>query len=180
MSYSKELHSKALEMIKSRRTGAEYKAQQRKIELNTKYPEFRFIDNELAKTGLEVVTLFSSGGDTRTKLAEIRKKNKELREERKMLLKSLGLPEDYLDVKYTCEKCSDTGFIEERDDIKGVSYGTKFCSCHLDLLKKLAIEQMANTTPLELSSFEDFNLNYYPRSSSNGKLHSTYEAEQVC
>ncbi|MBQ8767817.1 MAG: ATP-binding protein, partial [Clostridia bacterium] len=102
-------------------------------------------------------------------LNRIREKNKQLREERKNLLKALKLPEDYLDVKYTCEKCQDTGVVEDYDDERRVSYGTKLCSCHNELLKKYASEKMSKMTPLELSSFEDFDLSYYPNKNINGE-----------
>ncbi len=173
MAYSKELYRRATEEIKSRKTIAEYTAQQRRNELNAKYPEFQFIESELAKTGMEIVGVFGRNDNVQERLAEIRAKNTSLRNERKNLLKTLNLPEDYLDVKYTCEKCQDTGYIEERDDTRGVSYGTKYCTCHQELLKKYASEKMAKATPFELSNFEDFDLEYYPKQSENGK--SPYE-----
>ena len=169
MAYSKELYEKALNEIKRRKTYAEHTAQQHRNELNVKYPEFQFIEAELAKTGMEIVGVFSSKDNVEERLAEIRIKNITLRNERKNLLTSLGLPEDYLDVKYTCEKCQDSGFIEERDDERGVSYGTKYCTCHQELLKKFASEKMSKSTPLELSTFEDFDVNYYSKALKNGE-----------
>ncbi len=163
MAYSKELYRRASEEIKRRKTDAEYTAQQHKNELNTRYPEFQFIESELAKTGMEIVGVFGSKDNIQERLATIRAKNTTLRNERKKLLKALNLPEDYLDVKYTCEKCQDTGYIEERDDERGVSYGTRYCTCYQELLKKYASEKMSKATPLELSSFDDFDLSYYPK-----------------
>ncbi len=174
MAYSKEIHQKAIEEIRRRKNNAEHTAQEHKNQLSVKYPEFQFIESELSKTGMEVINVFSSGENSQEKLIEIRHRNTQLREERKRLLKSLGLPEDYLDIKYTCDRCEDTGFIEERNDEKGVSYGSKVCSCHLELLKKYASEKMSKETPLELSNFEDFDLEYYPKTSENGK--SPYNA----
>lgn len=168
MAYSKELYKKASDEIKRRKTDAEYTAQQHKNELNIRYPEFQFIESELAKTGMEIVSVFASRDNVQERLATIRAKNTALRNERKNLLRALNLPEDYLDVKYTCEKCQDSGFIEERDDEKGVSYGTKYCTCYQELLKKYASEKMSKATPFELSSFEDFDLNYYPKTAENG------------
>lgn len=169
MAYSKEFHQRAVEEIKRRRTEAEYTAQQHKKELTFKYPEFQFIEAELSKTGLEIVSVFASNENIQEKLEVIREKNMLLRKERTNLLKAMNLPEDYLDVKYTCPKCQDTGILEERDDVKGVSYGAKYCSCHTDLLKRYASEYMSRMTPMELSSFEDFDLNYYPKTKKNGK-----------
>lgn len=173
MAYSKELYEKALNEIKRRKTNAEHTAQTRRNELNMKYPEFQYIESQLAKTGMEIVGVFGSKDNVQERLAEIRAKNTTLRNERKNLLRTLGLPEDYLDVKYTCEKCQDTGYIEERDDERGVSYGTKYCTCHQELLKKYASEKMAKSTPLELSTFEDFDVNYYSKTLKNGE--SPYE-----
>lgn len=170
MSFSKEMHEKARAEIKNRRNTAEYTASQRKNELSFKYPEFQFIESELAKTGHETVRAFALPKEkAEAELNRIREKNRQLREERIKLLKALNLPEDYLDVKYTCEKCQDTGVVEEYDDERRVSYGTKLCSCHNDLLKKYASEKMSSMTPLELSNFEDFDLEYYPKKSENGK-----------
>ncbi len=169
MAYSKEIHEKALAEIKKRRNDAEYEASQHKQELSEKYPEFAFIEAELAKTGREILSVFSLPKEQADKkLKAIRKKNAEIRNSRTELLKSMGLPENYLDVNYTCKKCDDRGFIEERNDERGVSYGTKYCACHLELLKKLASEKMSKSTPLELSTFESFDLKYYSKKSENG------------
>lgn len=174
MAYSKEIYEKALSEIQKRRTAAEMTAEQDKRELNMKYPEFALIESELAKTGYDIISAFSlPQGKAEKRLADIRKKNSELREERKNLLKALKLPENYLDVNYTCEKCEDKGFIEERDDERGVSYGTRLCKCHIDLLKKLSFAEMSKSTPLELCSFEDFDINYYSKAKKDGA--SPYE-----
>lgn len=170
MAFSREMHEKARAEIKNRRNNAEYTASQRKNELSFKYPEFQFIETELAKTGHETVRAFALPKDkAEIELNRIREKNRQLREERKNLLKALKLPDDYLDVKYTCEKCQDTGVLEDYDEDRRVSYGTKLCSCHNDLLKKYASEKMSSMTPLELSNFEDFDINYYPDTNINGE-----------
>ncbi len=174
MAYSRELHEKATLEIRRRRDNAEMTAQQHKNELSLKYPEFQFIEQELAKTGFETVKAFSEPKeDAMAVLMRIREKNSQLREERKNLLKALKFPENYLDVNYTCEKCKDTGIIEDYNSELRVSYGTSYCSCYTDLLKKYTAEKMSTMTPLELSVFEDFDIEYYPKKSVNGK--SPYE-----
>lgn len=173
LAYSRKMHEKVRAEINDRRTTAETKAFRNKNELTTKYPEFQFIESELAKTGMAIVRAFSlPKEDVETALNNIRKKNAELQNERVNLLKALKLPEDYLNVHYVCPKCEDTGLIEERDDERNVSYGSKYCECYMSLLKKYAAEELNRNTPLELSNFEDFNLDYYPKN-KNGK--SPYE-----
>ena len=174
MAYSREFHDRATLEIRKRRDDAEITARQHKNELSFKYPEFQFIEKELAKTGFETINAFGLPKDKADEaLAKIREKNKQLREERKNLLIALKLPENYLDVNYTCEKCQDTGKIENYDEKNHVSYGISYCSCYMDLLKKYSAEKMSSMTPLELSSFEDFDLEYYPKKAEKGK--SPYE-----
>ncbi len=169
MAYSRKLHDRVRAEIKNRKTTAETKAYANKNELTMKYPEFQLIDAELAKTGYEIVKAFSlPKEEAENKLKEIRAKNTMLRQERENLLTALNLPKDYFDIKYTCKKCEDTGLIEERDDARQVSYGSKYCDCYMSLLKKYAMNELIRSTPLELSSFEDFDLNYYPKAQKNG------------
>ncbi len=175
MAYSREMHEKARMEIQNRRNTAEYTAQQHKSELSAKYPEFQFIETELAKTGFETINALSLPKESvESALACIRERNRQLREERIKLLKELQLPEDYLDIKYTCAKCQDRGVIEYYDEERHISYGTKRCECHNELLKKYASEKMSSMTPLELSSFEEFDLSYYPKA-KKGEKFSPYD-----
>ena len=179
MAYSKEMHERARDEIRNRKNNAEYVATQHKNELSLKYPEFQFIETELAKTGMETVSAFALPKEEAEKRLEIiREKNRQLRIERTNLLKALNLPENYLDVNYTCTECNDTGLQEDYDQVNRVSYGTKYCSCYNDLLKKYASEKMSKMTPLELSSFEDFDLDYYSKAKNDGPF-SPYETMKM-
>ena len=170
MAYSKELHDKARAEIKRRKQNAEAQAYNRKQELSEKYPDFQLIENELSKTGLEILSAYAGykNGDGNI-LSQIKKKNEELKNERLNLLKALGLPEDYLETRYTCSKCNDTGVIEDYDEEKQVSYGSRYCECYIDILKSNAVNELTRSTPLELSSFDDFNLDYYPKALVDGE-----------
>lgn len=169
MAYSTELHAKAEAELKRRKLDAENSAAQRRQELSEKYPEFQMIEAELSKTGFEILSIYGGNKeDIAKELDKIRKKNKELKNERANLLKALKLPEDYFDVKYTCNKCRDTGIIEDYDADKQVSYGSKYCECYMNILKSFAVNELVRSTPLELSSFDEFSLDYYPKTKVNG------------
>lgn len=179
MAYSKEFHDRAKLEIRQRRDKAEKTAKEHKIEMTEKYPEFQFIEEQLAKTGFETVAAFSLPQEEGDKLLDLtRRKNHELREEKKRLLKSLNLPENYMDINYFCPECKDTGTIEDYDEELRVSYGTRYCECYMDLLKKYSAEKMSKMTPLELSSFDDFDLSYYSKTKSNGGF-SPYETMKI-
>lgn len=179
MAYSKEFHDRARLEIRQRRDNAELVAKQHKIEMTEKYPEFQFIEEMLAKTGTETVNAFALPKEMGDKLLTLlREKNRQLREERKNLLKELGLPPNYMDINYTCPECKDMGTIENYDEENRVSYGTRYCDCYMDLLKKYSAEKMSKMTPMELSSFEDFDLSYYSKSASGGAF-SPYETMKI-
>ena len=179
MAYSRKIHDRVSAEIRNRKNNAEYTATQHKNELSLKYPEFQFIEQELAKTGMETVSAFALPMEQAEKRLDlIREKNRQLRQERTNLLKALNLPENYLDVNYTCTKCNDTGLVENFDEEKRVSYGTEYCSCYNELLKKYASEKMSKMTPLELSSFEDFDLDYYSKNASDGQF-SPYDTMKI-
>lgn len=162
MAYTKEIYEKALNEINKRRAEAEMSAESRKQELYKECHDIQYIDFELSKTGYKIASAFGAKPeDVEAIVSAIKKENDALKTEKSKILKALKVPEDYLDVHYTCTKCNDTGFYEIRDEKSGVSHGTKLCSCHIDLLKKLAAEEMAAQTPLELSTFEDFDLEFY-------------------
>ena len=65
------------------------------------------------------VTNFAPGGGAAGNLEQIRNERKEIAESRKSLLRSAGYPADYLDRKYRCNICKDTGYTDEG----------KICSC---------------------------------------------------
>ncbi len=170
MAYSKEMHDRVRAELKKRKMNAENESNRRRMDMAVKYPEFQIIESELAKTGYETVKAFSLPREKAEKeLQKLREKNTMLREERSNLLRALKLPTDYFSVKYTCRKCEDTGIYEEYDREKGVSYGSKYCECYMNLLKKYAVEDMTRSTPLELSSFDDFSLKYYSKAKVNGE-----------
>ncbi len=161
MAYSREIYEKALKEIEKRHASAQNISLMHKEELLKKSPEYREIAAELGNISSQIIAAMSLPADRRQKmLKEIQKRNEDLIKAQKDLLRVLKLPEDYLDAKYTCEKCKDTGFVEEESE-GDISHGKRLCSCHTELLKKFAYSEMAKKTPLELSSFSDFDLSYY-------------------
>lgn len=82
---------------------------------------------------------------------------KELSEERRVLLLSNGLPEDYLELHYDCALCQDTGFI----------HGQK-CICFRRAEVELLYSQSNLREVLEEENFQNFSLDYYSEDIVNG------------
>ncbi len=144
--YSRENYQEAKTEIEGRRKNAIATAEARNRALAIESEEIERIDAELSKTGLLLFKTACSGGD----VAIVRKRNEELMEKRRKVLKSLGYPADYTEVKYTCRICSDTGFVD-----------TKMCSCLKQLLIMKNIRSSGMGHLIDNQSFDNFDLEWY-------------------
>lgn len=151
MSYSEQIIDKAKKEIAERRKNAEYDAKQRRDELVTACPELEEIEREIAKAGLDAIRAISMGANAQEYIKNLAKKNLEQQQHRKDILNSLGVDEDFLEVKYTCPICEDKGIVDG-----------KRCECFKTLLKKYAYDELCKATPIKLSSFNGFRLDFYP------------------
>ena len=145
--YSYENYYKVKEEIESRRIRAISEADARAEELRSISEEIKAIDEELSSTGLHIFKVACSGGD----IAPIRAHNEELSARRLEIIKRLGYPEDYTDVKFTCPTCSDTGYIG----------GTRMCSCLREELIRATIQSSGIGNLIEKQSFDNFDLELY-------------------
>ena len=145
--YSYENYHKVKEEIESRRLAAIAEADARSAKVRGLSPEISEIDAELAGTGPLIFRTAVAGGD----ITPIKERNRELNLRRREIIASLGLPEDYTDVHYSCEKCSDTGYID----------GTRMCSCFKEGLIKATIASSGIGRLIETQSFENFSLDIY-------------------
>ena len=141
------IYERAKAEIESRRTSARAEADYRSSIIREKSEEVEKIDAELSTTGMLIFKTACSGGD----ITPIKERNKALQARRKEIIVSLGYPEDYTDVKYTCKECSDSGFID----------GVRMCSCLRELIVKGRIEASAMGRLIETQSFDNFDLNWY-------------------
>ncbi len=144
--YTRDNYNKVKNEIEARRTRAIAAADERSTEAALKSEDIKLIDTELRKTGLLLFKTACQGGD----IAPIRERNELLLASRREALSRLGLPEDYTEPKYTCKKCSDTGYI-----------GSKLCSCFKEMLITENIKSSGMGALIEKQSFENFNIDSY-------------------
>ena len=114
-------------------------------------PRVQELDRQLRRTMAEFMAeTFRNGQDPREAVELLRRENLHLQEERREILRKSGYGENYLTDGPMCRKCSDTGYV-----------GEKMCAC---LDKFCQEEQKKTLTSLlsgNLSSFDDFSLDYY-------------------
>src|SRR5699024_5177280 len=109
-------------ILEQRRKDNQKDLDKRKAEIYEKIPQINFIDKRIKELGFTAVSLAFKDGNT----LSYEEKIKELSQKKKDILVDNGYPSDYLQMKYFCDKCHDTGFV-----------GTKVCSCR----KQLSIEE---------------------------------------
>ena len=147
-----EIYEKAQAILTQRRMRAIDENDRRIQEINEKIPEIKEINNAIFNSGKELISTIISakGKDISQEIERIKALNLSAQDMSRNMLVSNGYPADYLEVKFTCPLCSDTG-----------SYNSRMCSCMKQLCGKLMAEELNSNAQLTLSSFDTFKLSYY-------------------
>ena len=151
MSYKRSVYIKAKEILAERKAKAEKEAEMRHSAAVAACPELLTVEREMASHGADVVKAVGMGANLDEYILSLAKANLKAQARRKELLKEAGFPEDYLDVKYTCEICKDTGFNKEF-----------YCQCYRKLIRDVARDSLSVNSPLKRCSFDNFFLDRYP------------------
>ncbi|MGL4485306.1 MAG: DnaD domain protein [Anaerovoracaceae bacterium] len=96
------------------RQEAEDEARRKTVEIYSKIPEIQDIDKDIQEKGIAISTTMITGGENKqAKLEKIRAELSELRSKRVRKLTEKNIPIDYMNVKYKCGICKDTGMDKE-------------------------------------------------------------------
>jgi len=157
MKYSLDLLSRAGAIINKKRNDAVKLFEENREIAYKSVPEIAEIDALLSSSGSLISReVLSNKGDFKAIFDKIKKSNNSLISRKKALLKDAGLGEDFLDIKYSCKKCNDTGYVDAMP-----------CSCLLDTAKELYEKNSKNFSCDETDPFLSFDLNYYPEKINN-------------
>lgn len=160
MSYSRETYETAKAKIDALRQKAIRENEERRKAFVAINPEYSELDRKIAQTSIQLTRVMLSGQkDITEAISEIRNNNLAMQQRQLDILRENGCPEDFLEPKFSCSKCSDTGFIDG-----------KMCPCFKDILQKTAYEELNKSTPLELCSFRTFSIDFYPDKAENSNL----------
>ena len=151
MGYNAENCKKIAEIYSNKNFNAQKEAEARREKLHMLFPEIAEIDRVLSETGLKIFSAALSGeGDIERRVAELKKANDELLAARRELLVSYGSPADYSDLKFECDRCRDTGYVDG-----------KMCSCMRRDLVMAGYESSGIGKLIAKQNFENFDLSYY-------------------
>lgn len=135
-----------------KRLKAAHDADVRKEKLYAAFPELDEIDRQIQLLSIKLSKLFLIKPDNLENQVLILKKEIEMfKNSRKRIFEENNISEDYLEIKFECKKCNDTGYLED---------GNK-CSC----LNKQIINNlysMSNMTHmLSKENFNTFDINIF-------------------
>ena len=157
MAYSREVYDQAKSLLDAYRRQAVSENDERRKAFIAANPEYGRLETEIAQTSIRLTRVMLSGEkDISRTVGEIRDNNLAMQQRQLEILREKGCPDDYLEPKYHCRLCGDTGFVDG-----------KMCACFREILRKTAYEELNRSTPLELCSFQSFSLDIYPEKAAN-------------
>lgn len=141
-----------LEYDKKKRR-AELDLEDRKKELYAKLPRLQEIEIELNNFAINTAKNILNG--TSSSLESLNAKVSILKKEKEKILKENNIPKDFLEPKYECPICKDTGYIQNEHS------ASSLCSCLKQKLLDISYNK-SNISNLEKENFSTFNLNVFP------------------
>ncbi len=153
MGFNKKDLARVKEEYSQKYQRAQAAADARRAELHGKVDGLRELDAELSMTGIRIMSAtLARDGKTSERIEQIKRNNEELLAKRALLLHAYGYPEDYADVRYECEKCGDTGYVDAR-----------MCECMKKALVLAEYESSGIGGLMKTQSFDNFSLDYYSK-----------------
>lgn len=122
----------------------------RQEEIYKRFPRIRAIDEEIKNAGFNIASSIFKGINIESYIEEQKKFITDLRIEKAEILAANNFPVDYLDIKYKCPKCKDTGYILNEK-----------CSCFRQKLIDKFYQQSNLKEILKRENFDNFQINYY-------------------
>ncbi|HZK39635.1 MAG TPA: ATP-binding protein [Clostridia bacterium] len=152
MGYNNRVYERADMELSRRRSRAQSEQKKRHTEAVKKIPRLLELEKKMADTGIAAVNAITMGEDAHKYINALAEQNLAAQAERKSLLVKAGYPPNFLEMQFVCPKCEDNGLIS------GI-----YCDCRATLLRTLAFSELSELSPVSNSTFESFDLDYYPK-----------------
>ena len=155
MSFNRENYRRIRQDYETKYLRAREDADRRRNEAEAALPALRALDRELGTLGLELmrVSMENAGNDEarRAALEALRRRNTELQRLRGEILQSAGYPADYTELRYECERCSDSGYLDSG----------AMCSCMREKLVAAGYASSGLGALLREQRFDNYSLDYF-------------------
>ena len=125
-----------------------HKLEERRQEIYARLPVVRQLEAEIAERSVACAKKLLEGD--KGVLDRLKEDLKDLREQKSLIIRAAGYPDDYLELHYRCPDCRDTGLIDGRK-----------CHCFLQAQMKLLHAQSNLEDVLERENFNALSYEYY-------------------
>ncbi|SJZ61778.1 ATP-binding protein [Garciella nitratireducens] len=147
----KSLILETMEEYQKKREKSKKELRMRKEKLYQNIPRLLEIELEMKRIGIQIIkSVQADPKQIKKQIKQLKEKTIDLQMERAEILASNGYPVDYLEIKYDCPQCQDTGYI-----------GIKRCKCFEQRLIDKAYDQSNLHDLLEKENFDTFCIDYY-------------------
>ena len=169
MGYEKKIYEEADKIIQDRRNHALKQADIRKERFFQKYPQAQELERKLSYTMTKLIRIMlTNKADLQTSMQNLKEENLSIQKELRQIYAKAGISEKALEPHFVCDKCKDRGNIDG-----------KVCDCYKQLVKEIAYNQLNQLSPLKLSSFDTFSLQYYRNDVKNERNISEREQMKI-
>lgn len=148
MPLKREQYNEIMRVINDRHYTALRLRDKRRDEIMSQFPALSIYDEEAARLRTDMVSARLGKGAKKTD--EIKDKLRDIAIKKRVLIKNAGYEEEYLEVKYFCPKCGDTGYI-----------GLKKCSCFKMLETELLNREAGLPADMGRENFKTLDLRRY-------------------
>ena len=125
-----------------------HKLEERRKEIYARLPVVKQLEAEIAERSVACAKKLLEGD--KSVLDRLKEDLKDLREQKALIIRAAGYPDDYLELHYRCPDCRDTGLIDGRK-----------CHCFLQAQMKLLHAQSNLEDVLERENFKALSYEYY-------------------
>jgi len=150
LGYSGSAYAQAREILEKQRIRNEQELENRREILYKRSPRAKQLEQSIARTSISAARIIFKGGNVKEEMQKLKETNLAAQAELESIIKRLGFPENYLEIQYQCSKCHDTGYAND-----------KMCECMKKICRDIEYKKLNETSPLELSSFDTFSIEYY-------------------
>ncbi len=148
MPLKREQYNEIMRVINDRHYTALRLRDKRREEILNQFPAISICDEEAARLRADMVS--AKLGKSTEKTDEIKNRLRDIALKKRELIKNAGYEEEYLEVKFFCQKCMDTGYV-----------GTKKCSCFKMLETELLNREAGLPADMGRENFKTLDLRRY-------------------
>ena len=148
MALSNSQYDQLMRIYEQRQLDNEHELRERYEKAYSMIPALEEIDHMISSLSVKKARLLLDGDDSA--LTSLKEEVHALSDQKINLLRANGLPDDYLELHYTCPDCHDTGYI-----------GSEKCHCFKQAIIRLLYSQSNLNDILEKENFSTCSLDYY-------------------